>query len=263
MAKNKNMKFTAEEKQELIPLIEKEQRRRQAVKLGQQRDTLWGKFIKKKIAEYVKPIRKGTRKGDPIGFSQVKYEYSLYCLHSLKDLNFKLVSMALGVPYAVLANWRSQEQFKKQVEAHEKEWTEIFINFMRSLRKVRTNRIKDEVDIMGSLHAYTKSLKIRIVVALQNEYEYSLPSSIKNRDMSYPGFLIAMIPKLFSPTDLLNPTIKELVGNAESNGLVLRLKIIKAMVTPFLPPGKFSKAILEELTDMQDSIRNLDRSGER
>jgi hypothetical protein len=82
-------------------------------------------FIADKLKGYVEPTKKGTPKGDPIGFSLVKYTATLYALRErvlpgMRDLASQ--AKELGVSYGVLRKWRSEPRFRDMLSQHEKEF---------------------------------------------------------------------------------------------------------------------------------------------
>jgi hypothetical protein len=88
---------------------------------------LLSRFIKEKAGNYSEPIRRGTPRGEVIGFSSKKYAASLLILTS-SDL--KLLSQKLGISYGLLRKWRTEGLFKKQIEEHEREFAAIFIDHL-------------------------------------------------------------------------------------------------------------------------------------
>ncbi len=94
--------------------------------------TLLGEYIEQRMSSYIEPERKGTTKGDPIGFSRKKYEATLYC-----TTNFKLKYLAkiLGIPYGVLRKWKTEERFKEMVETHCRDLAILFCDYIDRLAK--------------------------------------------------------------------------------------------------------------------------------
>src|SRR5215475_14209791 len=83
------------------------------------------KFMDSKLAEYVEPTKKGTPKGEAVGFSRTKYKATLYAfresvLDNTEDI--KAQAKELGISYGLLRKWRSEEKFKNLVSQHEKEF---------------------------------------------------------------------------------------------------------------------------------------------
>lgn len=76
-------------------------------------------FIETRISEYKPPTRKGTPKGDPIGFTKEKYAASLW---DLTDFGAREVCRRAQCNYKSLLNWRTREDFKTKVAEHTKEF---------------------------------------------------------------------------------------------------------------------------------------------
>jgi hypothetical protein len=72
-------------------------------------------FIVRRAQRYVEPERQGTPRGDPIGFSAAKYRASLL---TMTRLSLRDVSRATGVSYGVLAKWKTERDFVRQVNSH-------------------------------------------------------------------------------------------------------------------------------------------------
>ncbi|OPY71003.1 MAG: hypothetical protein A4E57_00004 [Syntrophorhabdaceae bacterium PtaU1.Bin034] len=97
-------------------------------------------FIEEKMKSYVEPQRAGTAKGDRIGFSSTKY---LMTLFALAFGTKKEMAERSGVSYALLRKWHGEKEFKKTIERHRKEFTELFVSQVRSLA-VDAKKITDE-----------------------------------------------------------------------------------------------------------------------
>src|SRR4030095_9560911 len=82
------------------------------------------KFIASKLAEYVEPSKKGTPKGEAVGFSLTKYQATLFTLREslIDNEDLKAQAKKLGISYGLLRKWRSEEKFKEVVSQHEKEF---------------------------------------------------------------------------------------------------------------------------------------------
>jgi hypothetical protein len=88
------------------------------------------RFISHKVTSYVEPTKKGTPKGDPVGFSLTKYKATLYALRErvLPDtLDLVIQAKKLGVSYGVLRKWRSEQKFKEIVSQHVDEFTRLYL----------------------------------------------------------------------------------------------------------------------------------------
>ena len=81
--------------------------------LGKKMDatkTLFGRFIEKKVNDYLEPLRKGTPRGEPIGLSGPKYAATLICLYRLP---LRKIAEKVRVSYGLLRKWRTEEGFQK------------------------------------------------------------------------------------------------------------------------------------------------------
>jgi hypothetical protein len=77
--------------------------------------TLLGKFLVQRISNFQEAVRKGTPKGEPIGFFRDKYFASLLMITSYRQ---KQIAKIVGVSHGLLRNWNTQKDFKKMVEKH-------------------------------------------------------------------------------------------------------------------------------------------------
>lgn len=81
-------------------------------------------FIGRKINSYREPSRKGTSKGEPIGFSRVKYTAMLL---GLTNTDLRKEARDLGVGYGLLRKWRTEADFKKAMSSHAEEFVDEII----------------------------------------------------------------------------------------------------------------------------------------
>jgi len=70
--------------------------------------TLLEKFLNEKLKNYMEPQRKGTPKGEPIGFSKQKYQATLLLMADMKQ---KDIAELIGVSYGLLRRWRTEKKF--------------------------------------------------------------------------------------------------------------------------------------------------------
>lgn len=80
-------------------------------------------FINARIDAYVEPTRQGTPKGEPIGFSRVKYMATLFCLR--RD-NLKQIGHRFGVSHVVMRGWAIDPAFKRAVDEHRRAFADVF-----------------------------------------------------------------------------------------------------------------------------------------
>lgn len=93
-----------------------------------ERSPLLAKFITEKIFNYVEPERKGTPKGQPIGFPRAKYKAALWMMTNIPR---KEIAKNVGTSYEVLRKWIPQRSFQIQVIKNCEEFVSIFRNRIR------------------------------------------------------------------------------------------------------------------------------------
>lgn len=86
---------------------------------------LFTAFVKKQVAEYKQPERKGVPKGERIGLSKKKYEVSLYMV---TDLQHRDIKDRTGVSESLIRKWRTEDDFRKQLERNQKQFASYVIN---------------------------------------------------------------------------------------------------------------------------------------
>ena len=124
-----------------------------------------GLYIEEKMDAYVEPERKGTPKGEEIGFSRQKYGASLMNITTLKQ---KRIAKLLNVSYGLLRKWRTEERFREMVETHCREFARRFYGFIEEL-------VKDELQIKKPIRLDDKENKPHMIMrrySLFDEYRY-------------------------------------------------------------------------------------------
>src|SRR5262249_44447716 len=127
------------------------------------------KFAKEKVANYDEPTRKGTPKGEPVGFSLKKYRASLL---TLTNKSIEDQAKEIGVSYAVLRKWRSEQDFKDLVSRHEHEFFDFMLRSVGhpELKQTRTVEIEDVKRILQlSRDALKSSLALFMNESVQQE----------------------------------------------------------------------------------------------
>jgi len=76
---------------------------------------------------YREPTRKGTARGNPIGFPANKYEASLLVLTSETAQN---IAKRLGISYDLIRKWKAEKPFKDQVDRHIREFSESLVDIL-------------------------------------------------------------------------------------------------------------------------------------
>ena len=106
-------------------------------------------FIKAKITGYQEPERSGTRRGDPIGLSLVKFEAALLSLTSMRQ---QLVARIVGVSYGVLRVWRTEDLYKKTIRTLTREFADAYVYQLISAT-MKSSSYEEGVGVMSVFSA--------------------------------------------------------------------------------------------------------------
>jgi hypothetical protein len=107
---------------------------------------LFEKFVKGKLDQYVKPTRKETPRGEPIGFSKVKYHASWLAITSL---TLKDIGKKLKVSHQIVRRWNTEKAFQQKVTENRLEFSRHFVQahrMMFNINKVFKDFLRDKVD---------------------------------------------------------------------------------------------------------------------
>jgi hypothetical protein len=148
--------------------------------------TLLFTFIKEKIRDYREPTRKGTPKGEPIGFSKKKYALALI---GISNAPLKISATLSLVDYQVLRKWNTEKDFqalKRQMALECAEF--ISKTVMNNIRKCKTpidwqrlvfSQLKD-MDLYGEdLFRHLKN-KLSDLIQEETKMKYDL---IRKKDI--------------------------------------------------------------------------------
>ena len=91
--------------------------------LDEHKDALLTGFINKRHHQYEEPERKGTPRGEPIGYSQVKFLATLLVMTSM---NKKEIADYLGISFTLMRKWSSEKPFKAMVERNINDFISVF-----------------------------------------------------------------------------------------------------------------------------------------
>jgi len=108
------------------------------------------KFIQDKMEHYHEPARRGTPKGQPIGFPRSKYLASMLMLTagSLKE-----ISKSSKISYGVLRKWLTEPSFKEQIDENYKDFKTFFWRLFEDDSERHSNS-----DIHSRAHAWIENL---------------------------------------------------------------------------------------------------------
>jgi len=88
-------------------------------------DTLLIRFVRQQTSGYREPERKGTPKGEVIGFSLRKYKSILF---SLTLLDIQEIAKLAGVSYGLLRVWRTESEYQKERQRLIRDFSLLFSN---------------------------------------------------------------------------------------------------------------------------------------
>jgi hypothetical protein len=92
-------------------------------------------------AKYKEPTRKGTPKGEKIGFPSKKYFASI--LVGITNRKVKDIAQQSDVSYGLLRKWKTESDFKALAENHCSEFVDIIIQQISNQLKNQSEAIKD------------------------------------------------------------------------------------------------------------------------
>lgn len=94
--------------------------------------TLLLEYIKGEIEHYKEPEKKGTPKGDPVGYSLEKYKFLLL---SLTSLPIKDITELLNLSYGSTRLWRTEDQYWRKLESHARDFANRVVLYFDSFPK--------------------------------------------------------------------------------------------------------------------------------
>ena len=108
-----------------------------------ERDNLLFAFIAEKTLDYEEPVRKGTPRGEKIGFPKKKYLASLFVGIS----NFKPKDLAEGLQkhglsHGLIRKWKTEDDFKDQAKEHAKEFASFLFEKVEEANKKQRKAYK-------------------------------------------------------------------------------------------------------------------------
>jgi hypothetical protein len=107
-------------------------------KIEEYPNTLLKKYLLEKSSAYHEPQRAGTPKGEPVGFSLLKYKATLFGLTNVKQ---KDIASDMKISHGLLRKWHTEEPFKALVDRHCREFAALFMKNIGD----RVNRRKTAV----------------------------------------------------------------------------------------------------------------------
>ncbi len=110
---------------------------------GNRNGLLW-EFIMEKLYSYTPPTRRGTPRGDSIGFPGDKHMAVLFS--ALTGVTLKKLAQQFKISYGALRNWSTEPEFKQQELKFQDEFTERFIAHMQNQYRESCKRLDEHHD---------------------------------------------------------------------------------------------------------------------
>lgn len=173
--------------------------------LKDEKYTLLTQFIVEKSFNYKEPQRKGTPKGDPIGFSKKKYFVSLIMLtnHKQKD-----IAKMAQVSFGLLRKWRTEKQFKEMILNHCADFIPVFVGYI--YRRIGTEHISQERLKKKTLQKLSKTNLLHYRSQVQRKFDtgYDKLSDLNRYSVVLTEFLFGFLSEYIE---------KDLPNIADSN----------------------------------------------
>jgi hypothetical protein len=114
----------------------------------------------------------GTPRGSPIGFSREKYTATLLMLAEHRGQ--KQIAEFLEIGYGLLRKWKTEPEFKKEVEQHVKEFAALFKEYVTSFLRNPNSDISLK-ELREEVNSFAPQLSMKSLLVLEeiiNEGEF-------------------------------------------------------------------------------------------
>jgi len=145
--------------------------------------TLLRVFVDGKASMYSAPSRKGTPRGETIGFSEVKY---LATLFGLIKMPLKNVAKALEISHAMLRKWRTEDAFLDLIDQHVREFASLFMENIR-IRIKRREKLQDDFEAQSLADIASQDLPSLDYSEVSDAQHYS--------DIVFSYIVLSLIPE--------------------------------------------------------------------
>jgi len=92
--------------------------------------TLLSAFLLDRIMSYEEPVRRGTPKGDKIGFPRSKHAAALFV--GVTGLNQRQTAERLGLSHRLLLKWHTESDYRDALQRHCKDFVEALAGHLAS-----------------------------------------------------------------------------------------------------------------------------------
>jgi hypothetical protein len=217
-------------------------------KLGDKRYSLLHQFIIEKYLSYEEPQRKGTPKGDPIGFSKKKYLASLLMLTNYKRKD--IAKQYLGISYGLLRKWGTEYQFKETILQHCAEFIQSFIGYI--FLRINTQHVGMERLMRKTLHEISKIDLSHYRSQVQEEFDASYNRLSDSKE--YSNLLTSLLIER-----LMEYTEKELPNVADKNLTLEFTNEIASIISIIRHYQSIPKSdeVIKKEEEFKTNLRNL------
>lgn len=185
-------------------------------------------FIQERVDSYPEPQRLGTRKGDPIGLSKIKYAAAL---HGLTYKKPKEIAEEVGVSYGLLRKWGTEKEFVSVLQQHLDMYAQYCFHYLSNSYdekgKYLINKFleqpMEEIAQATCSHVlfeeFPKELKISPVLLYDLARMLLHVVTNRERDVYFDVYLLAFVHqflldiRVLRPSDMKHPfftTVREL-----------------------------------------------------
>ena len=205
---------------------------------------LLNKFIHGKLNKYIEPKRKGTPKGEPIGFSNKKYKATLLLLQKANQSD---VARLLNISHGLLRKWNTEREFKRIFQDNCLEFAEYVVAYLKkstderdkSIAEIMKGSIKNLIqytpphgpDEILDLFKDYKFYHVLVKNAVTNALVHATDQAMKDNSLSFKITLLSVL-RLFEQIErggkLSQETIKawEKLGERIKQEAIIKAKQI-------------------------------------
>jgi len=209
-------------------------------------------FIQTKILDYTEPTRAGTEKGHKIGFSSHKYLAAL--LVGLTNRKAKEISKGVKVSYNVLRKWKTEADFKTEMENQAKEFSQDVVNYLR--KHVQGGNV-DPGYVWVCATAFSQLVVKQLLIQGMMDVRYPLQQRMERGEMD-EAFVSEYI--LYNALDTLTKNAQgtyDLFNPAHMKERADMLEFAAQRLSKKTVTEKDKKFVLTILTSMAGALNNL------
>lgn len=148
-------------------------------------------FMLQTLKDYKEPERKGTPKGQPIGFSLKKHDAALL---SLKKIPLKQQSEMLNMSHGLLRKWRTEGPFRKKITELEAYFISNLIDHLGNRGELQ-KKLADDY-FQNSVAYITKNPPPELTWNEFNDLKYYSPHLVATIFVTFPKIYESVIKRI-------------------------------------------------------------------